>query len=84
MHEELGRALSEQSFGTTSYEILSSSPLKATASVVLLESDTVLISLTGKGFQVRTTHSLLCVQYQRNSSSTARPTLLRDRKQRWI
>lgn len=53
MQEELTRALSEQAFGITSYEVLSSSPLKAVARVVLLENDTILVSLTGRGYQVR-------------------------------
>ncbi|KAI1794881.1 hypothetical protein LXA43DRAFT_882761 [Ganoderma leucocontextum] len=53
--EELSRALNEQSFGITSYEIVSSTPLKAAASVVLLESDTILVSLSSRGFQL---HSL--------------------------
>ena len=52
MHEELVRALSEQSFGISKYEVISSSPLKATANVALLESDIVTVSLTGRGFQV--------------------------------
>ena len=52
MHEELVRALSEQAFGITTYKVLESSPLKATASIVLLEDETILISLTGRGFQV--------------------------------
>ncbi|KAM5538716.1 hypothetical protein V8D89_007745 [Ganoderma adspersum] len=53
--EELSRALSEQSFGITSHEIISSTPLKAVARVVLLEGDTVLLSLSSRGFQL---HSL--------------------------
>ncbi|KAI0632401.1 GSKIP domain-containing protein [Trametes polyzona] len=52
MREELERALAEQSFGISSYETTSSSPLKATARVVLLEGEVVLISLTSRGFQL--------------------------------
>ncbi len=51
--EELSRALDEQSFGITSHEIVSSSPLKAVARIVLLEGDTILVSLSSRGFQVR-------------------------------
>ena len=54
--EELARALKEQSFGINSYEIVSTTPLKATASVVLLEGQTILVSLSSRGFQVR--HSI--------------------------
>ncbi|EJF57081.1 hypothetical protein DICSQDRAFT_70216 [Dichomitus squalens LYAD-421 SS1] len=51
-HDELERALKEQSFGITSFEIVSTTPLKAAASVVLLEGPTVLVSLSNRGFQV--------------------------------
>lgn len=53
VHEELVRALKEQEFGITSYEIVSTSPLKAIARVELLEGESVLVSLTSRGFQVR-------------------------------
>ncbi|TBU23198.1 hypothetical protein BD309DRAFT_951956 [Dichomitus squalens] len=51
-HDELERALKEQSFGITSFEIVSTTPLKAAASVVLLEGPTVLVSLSNRGFQL--------------------------------
>ena len=50
--EELARALKEQSFGINTYEIISTTPLKATASVILLEGQTILVSLSSRGFQV--------------------------------
>ncbi|KAI0373710.1 hypothetical protein BV20DRAFT_1049653 [Pilatotrama ljubarskyi] len=50
--EELARALAEQSFGISSYELVSSSPLKAAARVVLLEGDAIVVSLTSRGFQL--------------------------------
>lgn len=53
MREELERALAEHSFAISSFEAMSSSPLKATARVVLLEGDAVVVSLTSRGYQVR-------------------------------
>ncbi|OJT08154.1 hypothetical protein TRAPUB_950 [Trametes pubescens] len=52
MREELERALAEQSFAISSFETTSSSPLKATARVVLLEGEVVLVSLTSRGYQL--------------------------------
>ncbi|EIW59379.1 uncharacterized protein TRAVEDRAFT_122660 [Trametes versicolor FP-101664 SS1] len=52
MREELERALAEHSFAISSFEAMSSSPLKATARVVLLEGDAVVVSLTSRGYQV--------------------------------
>ncbi|KAI0690454.1 hypothetical protein C8T65DRAFT_97781 [Cerioporus squamosus] len=52
MEEELKRALNEQAFGITKYEMVSSSPMKATARVVLIENDAILVSLTSRGFQL--------------------------------
>ena len=49
---ELDRALSEQSFGITSYEITDSTELEASARVVLLEGNVIIISLTSRGYQV--------------------------------
>lgn len=52
VEEELVRALNEQSFGLSSYEIVSTSPLKASARVVLLEEEIIMVSLTSRGYQV--------------------------------
>ncbi|KAI0755219.1 hypothetical protein C8Q80DRAFT_418593 [Daedaleopsis nitida] len=52
VEEELNHTLTEQSFGISSYEIVSTSPLKATAKIVLLEEETVMVSLTSRGFQL--------------------------------
>ncbi|RPD62719.1 hypothetical protein L226DRAFT_568570 [Lentinus tigrinus ALCF2SS1-7] len=52
MEEELKRALNEQAFGIMKYETVSSSPMKATARVVLIENDAILVSLTSRGFQL--------------------------------
>ena len=49
---ELDRALSEQSFGITSYEITDSTELEASARVALLEGNVIIISLTSRGYQV--------------------------------
>jgi len=49
---ELDQALSEQSFGITSYEIQSVSQLEAEARVVLLEGDSIRITLTSRGYEV--------------------------------
>ena len=65
--EELSRALNEQSFGITSHEIISSTPLKAAARVVLLEGDTILLSLSSRGFQVRTLGFCSIRPYERSS-----------------
>ena len=65
--EELSRALNEQSFGITSHEIISSTPLKAAARVVLLEGDTILLSLSSRGFQVRTLGFCSIGPYKRSS-----------------
>ena len=52
-HDELSRALSEQSFGLTRYEVMrQSSAHEATAVVTLLEETTVRVSLTIRGYQV--------------------------------
>ncbi|KAI9059275.1 hypothetical protein FKP32DRAFT_1596635 [Trametes sanguinea] len=50
--EELERALAENSYGISSFEIMSSSPLKATARVVLLEGEPVIVSLSSRGYQL--------------------------------
>ncbi|KAI0769912.1 hypothetical protein C8Q74DRAFT_1202280 [Fomes fomentarius] len=52
VEEELVRALNEQSFGLSSYEIVSTSPLKAIARVVLLEEAIIMVSLTSRGYQL--------------------------------
>ena len=64
--EELSRALNEQSFGITSYEIVSSTPLKAAARIVLLEGDTILVSLSSRGFQVRQINFCSTCLYERD------------------
>ncbi|KAG2112222.1 uncharacterized protein F5147DRAFT_572555 [Suillus discolor] len=54
-HTELSKALSEQAFGLARFDICrSSSPHEATASVTLLEGRTIRITLTARGYQVRT------------------------------
>ncbi|KAH9889974.1 hypothetical protein C8Q73DRAFT_793331 [Cubamyces lactineus] len=52
VREELERALAEQSSGIASFELISSSPLKAAAKVDLLEGEPIIVSLTSRGFQV--------------------------------
>ncbi|KAG1822842.1 uncharacterized protein BJ212DRAFT_1255734, partial [Suillus subaureus] len=53
-HTELSRALSEQAFGLTRFDVYGgSSPHEATASVTLLEGRTIRITLTARGYQVR-------------------------------
>ncbi len=49
---ELERALSEQAFGISSYEVVSCTELEASAVVTLLEGKTVSISLTPRGYTV--------------------------------
>ncbi|PSS34196.1 hypothetical protein PHLCEN_2v1763 [Hermanssonia centrifuga] len=48
---ELQRSLSEESFGIKSFEFVNVSELEATANVVLLEGNTIQISLTSRGYQ---------------------------------
>lgn len=50
---ELERALSEQTFGVTSYDLKSSTAYDASASVELLEQIRIDILLTRRGFRVR-------------------------------
>ncbi|RDX50341.1 hypothetical protein OH76DRAFT_1402800 [Lentinus brumalis] len=52
MEEELKRALNELAYGITKYEMVSGSPMKATARVVIIENETFLVSLTSRGFQL--------------------------------
>ncbi|KAG1872435.1 hypothetical protein DFJ58DRAFT_652178 [Suillus subalutaceus] len=53
-HTELSRALSEQAFGLSRFDVYGgSSPHEATASVTLLEGRTIRITLTARGYQVR-------------------------------
>ena len=49
---ELERALSEQSFGISAYEIVTCTELEASAVVTLLEGKTVSVSLTPRGYTV--------------------------------
>lgn len=57
-HAELSRALSEQAFGLARFDVCrGSSPHEATASVTLLEGRTIRITLTARGYQVRTAYA---------------------------
>ena len=59
MSSELHRALDEQSFGIATYTIApSASALQAIASVTLLEGQTILITLSARGYRVRRRASL--------------------------
>lgn len=52
-HNELNRALSEQSFGLTRYDVARQhSPHEATAVVTLLEGTNIRVSLNIRGYQV--------------------------------
>ncbi|KAH0832027.1 hypothetical protein J3R83DRAFT_12932 [Lanmaoa asiatica] len=52
-HNELSRALSEQSFGLTRYEVTRLySAHEATAVVTILEGNTIRVSLNVRGYQV--------------------------------
>jgi hypothetical protein len=52
LSKELQRSLAEQQFGIASYEIVpSSGSLSATARVTLLEGDSLLVSLSPRGYQ---------------------------------
>ncbi|KAL0961321.1 hypothetical protein HGRIS_006279 [Hohenbuehelia grisea] len=47
---ELQRALREQAFGITSFELVDAGPLQAGAKVTLLEGSAVTVTLTGRGY----------------------------------
>ncbi|PCH39953.1 hypothetical protein WOLCODRAFT_98042 [Wolfiporia cocos MD-104 SS10] len=49
---ELTNALTEQSFGTTSFKIVLTGPLEAAARVVLLEGTALNISLSSQGYKI--------------------------------
>lgn len=51
--DEFERALSEHSFGLSSYNLISSSALDATAIIELLEKSKLEVTLTIRGYQVR-------------------------------
>ncbi|KAG9315818.1 hypothetical protein JVU11DRAFT_3467 [Chiua virens] len=52
-YNELNRALSEQSFGLTRYEVAKQcSPHEATAAVTLLEGTNIKVSLNTRGYQL--------------------------------
>jgi len=51
--DELQRALTEQSFGITNFSISTSTSLRATAFVTLLEGHTITIALSTHGYSVR-------------------------------
>ena len=68
MEEELTRALNEQSFGIASFEVVSTSPMKATARVVLLEKEPVMVALTSRGFQVSVLEHRFKSRYQLDTS----------------
>ena len=50
---ELASALKENSFGLKEYRVTQETQLESTATVVLLEGDTITVSLSPRGFQVR-------------------------------
>ncbi|KAG8214561.1 hypothetical protein J3R82DRAFT_9624 [Butyriboletus roseoflavus] len=57
-HNELTRALSEQAFGLTRYEITGRySAHEATALVTLLEGTNIRVSLNTRGYRVNSHHS---------------------------
>ena len=51
--DEFERALSEQSFGLSSYNLISSSAFDATAVIELLEKSKLEVTLSIRGYQVR-------------------------------
>lgn len=50
---ELVQALTEESYGLKSFEIIRKTQLESAAKVTTLEGDTITISLTSRGYQVR-------------------------------
>ncbi|OJA17191.1 hypothetical protein AZE42_00176 [Rhizopogon vesiculosus] len=51
-YTELNQALSEQAFGLGRFDVCSSTPHEATASVTLLEGRTIRIVLSARGYQL--------------------------------
>ena len=49
---ELASALKENSFGLKDYQVIRETQSESTATVVLLEGDTVTVCLTCQGFEV--------------------------------
>ena len=49
---ELASALKENSFGLKKYQVIRETQLESVATVVLLEGDTVTVSLSPRGFEV--------------------------------
>lgn len=49
---ELASALKENSFGLKDYRVIRETELESIATVMLLEGDTVTVSLSPRGFQV--------------------------------
>lgn len=49
---ELKSALRENAFGLKDYQVIRETHLESTATVVLLEGDTVTVSLSPRGFEV--------------------------------
>ena len=49
---ELASALKENSFGLKDYQVIQEAQLQSTATVVLLEGQTITVSLTPRGFEV--------------------------------
>lgn len=58
-YTELNKALSEQAFGLGQFDVKSSTPHEATASVTLLEGRTIRITLSARGYQVRAAHACM-------------------------
>lgn len=50
---ELASALKENSFGLKDYQVVRETQLESIATLVLLEGDTVTVSLSPRGFEVR-------------------------------
>lgn len=52
LRDELTRALVEQNFGISSFEIIDYTSLQATARVILLEQGVIHVTLTARGYKV--------------------------------
>ncbi|KAF8895371.1 hypothetical protein BD779DRAFT_1668656 [Infundibulicybe gibba] len=72
---ELQRALTEQAFGIKSFQITSSTSMQATASVTLLEGNTIIVNLATGGYFIEsqdTIHETIEVLLQTASPSFGR------------
>lgn len=73
---ELNKALSEQAFGLARFDVQSSTPHEATASVTLLEGRAIRITLSARGYKVRVDYTRMPLSLTSFSSMVVRSSNL--------